>query len=58
MEDKNIKKRETSEEKIIDKRGGRLMAVQIKMYWLAWRMQERLTIDIDYSNQDSNLILK
>ena len=59
MEDKNIKrrKRETSEEKILNKRG-RLMAVQIKMYWLAWRMQERMKIDIDYSNQDSNLILR
>ena len=56
MEDKNIKKRETSEEKII--REGRLMSVQIQMYWLAERMQERMTIDIDYSSQDSNLILR
>ena len=34
------------------------MTVQIKMYWLALRMQERMTIDIDYSNHDSNLILR
>ena len=30
------------------------MVVQIKKYWLAWRMQERLTIDIGYSNQDKS----
>ena len=34
------------------------MAVQIKMYWLAWRMQEKMKIDIDYSNPDTNLILR
>ena len=34
------------------------MTAQIQIYWLAWRMQERMTINIDYSNQDSNLIFE
>ena len=45
MEDKNIRKtrkRETSEEKIINNREERLIAVKIQMYWLAWRMLERI----------------
>ena len=52
MEDKNIKKRKRDFRRKYSKYERRLMAVQIKMYWLAWTMKERMTIDIDYSNQD------
>ena len=47
MEVKNTKKRkrDTSEIIIINNRG-RLIGVQIQMYWLTLRMQERMTIDI------------
>ena len=34
------------------------MTVQIQMYWLAWKMKEKITKEIGYSNQDSNLILR
>ena len=54
MEVKNTKmrKRDASEIIIIIiiNNRGRLMAVQIQMYWLTLRMQERMTIDIYYSN--------
>ena len=45
MEVKNTKKRKRDTSEIINNRG-RLMAVQIQMYWLTLRMQERMTIDI------------
>ena len=57
MEHKNIKnrKRETSEEKN-NKWERRLMEEQIQIYWLAWRMLERMTIDIQLFQSNWNNI--
>ena len=46
MEVKNTKKRKRDTSEIIINNRGRLVAVQIQMYWLTLRMQERMTIDI------------
>ena len=46
MEVKNTKKRKRDTSEIIINNRGRLMTVQIQMYWLTLRMQERMTIDI------------
>ena len=46
MEVKNTKKRKRDTAEIIINNRGRLMAVQIQMYWLTLRMQERMMIDI------------
>ena len=53
MEGKNIRKRDriTSEEMIINKRRKTDNSTN-SMYWLEWRIQERMTKDIDYSNMD------